>query len=84
LLSTCLVTLGLCFWTVLHLNIPRKHRDGIFSTVKLLEHKFLWALAGIFVPEAMVYMTWMQWLSARALTKEVRHTFSKVCSAGLW
>jgi hypothetical protein len=72
ILSTCLLTLGLCVWTALHLNIPKRKGTGIIEFLRFLRSKSLWVLAGFFVPEAMVYIAWGQWSNARALTREVK------------
>jgi hypothetical protein len=72
ILSTCLLTLGLCVWTALHLNIPKKKGTGIIEYLRFLRSKLLWVLVGFFAPEVMVYMAWGQWLNARAITREVK------------
>lgn len=50
ILLTCLITLILCVWTCLHLNIPRRDKVGWRHSVL---RKLLWAFLGIFVPEVV-------------------------------
>ena len=49
ILSTCLVTLSLCVWTSVHLNIP-EHREG---AAKQQLRKAGWMLMGLLSPEAV-------------------------------
>src|SRR6266516_8036933 len=72
ILSTCLLTLGLCVWTAVHLNIPKKKGTRIIECLRFLQFKLLWVLVGVFAPEVMVYIAWGQWFNARAITREVK------------
>ena len=68
ILLPCLITLGLCVWTAVHLNVdekPRKHR--------LLGFKLLWLLMGVFAPEIVLWRSIDQFLETRALLKAM-HT----------
>jgi hypothetical protein len=47
-LTACLVTLILCVWTALHLNIPER---GKASTAQLAKRKSVWLVVGLFAPE---------------------------------
>ena len=51
ILSTCLITLALCLWTALHLNIPR-HREGVWRSKM---RKARWLLLGLLAPEMIAY-----------------------------
>lgn len=53
ILSTCLVTLGLCVWTAIHVNVP-EHKEG---WVKQLVRKAGWTLMGLVSPEAVSWST---------------------------
>ena len=46
ILSTCLVTMGLCIWTAVHLNI-REHK-GFWVQ---MGRKIGWLVTGLFAPE---------------------------------
>ena len=47
ILSTCIVTLVLCVWTAIHLNVPG-HQEG---AVRLYVRKCGWMLLGLLIPE---------------------------------
>lgn len=58
ILSSCLVTLGLCIWTSVHLNIPERGEDKPHSwwdprgwLRKQTWRKICWLLVGMFAPE---------------------------------
>lgn len=68
LVISCVVTLGLCAWSALHLNIPAKgegQRQYWIRNVK-------WLLLGVFIPELVILAAWRQWASARELHREIR------------
>ena len=65
ILSTCLVTLGLCVWNALHLNIPAQ---GSALTRKWRE-KLGWLLVGIFAPELVAWVAFEQQKEARVIHK---------------
>lgn len=67
LILSCILTLAICVWSALHLNIPGKNesrRKHWFRYVR-------WVTLGIFVPELVVLAAWRQWTSARSLTAAV-------------
>lgn len=68
LLVSCAVTLGLCVWSALHLNIPpkRKSRGG------RAWYYTKWIILGILIPELVILSAWRQWLSARKMTSEMK------------
>jgi len=47
ILSTCLVTLGLCIWTAIHLNIPEYRA----SWRRQVWRKIGWMVLGFIAPE---------------------------------
>ncbi|KAK0105190.1 hypothetical protein ONS95_004414 [Cadophora gregata] len=72
LVISCLLTLGLCVWSAMHLNIPVKHegqREFWLRRVK-------WSTCGVPIPELVVLLAWRQWTSAGRLTKEVNKIFN--------
>ena len=68
LVISCLLTLILCVWSALHLNIP----DQTETTFQCLMVNLRWILAGIYAPELVVFTAWRQWSSARILSGIVR------------
>ena len=67
LLVSCLLTLSLCLWSSLHLNIP--HRDD--TQMILGMRKLWWTLVALFAPELIVLMAWYQYILAEALINQV-------------
>jgi hypothetical protein len=68
ILSSCLITLGLCLWTALHLNIPR-HKEGAWlSQIR----KTGWLLLGLLAPEMLAYTAWYQRQAAHKLDAVMR------------
>lgn len=68
LVLSCLLTLVLCVWSALHLNVPERNRKGI-TTIWI---NFRWILAGIYSPEMVVFAAWRQWCSARMLNGHIQ------------
>ncbi|PSN62719.1 hypothetical protein BS50DRAFT_474757, partial [Corynespora cassiicola Philippines] len=66
ILSTCVLTLVLCVWTSLHLNVPE---HGKVSKQKW--NKTLWLFVGLFMPEVVASIAFDQWRSARKLHLEM-------------
>lgn len=46
ILSTCILTLSLCIWSALHLNVPEHGKGG-----KQLWRKTRWLIVGLVAPE---------------------------------
>lgn len=86
LLIRCFATLGLCVYSAVHLNVPRKGE----SYIRILLRELKWCIIGLFAPELILYTAWRQLASARELhykvnsTRNVRKleqsTADKVCS----
>ena len=56
LLSTCLLTLGLCVYSSIHLNIPEYKA----SWTILFLRRTKWVLIALLAPEFVVYNAWRQ------------------------
>lgn len=67
ILSTCLITLGLCLWSALHLSIPQ---HGKSSQQKW--YKCGWLVLGLFAPELVAYTAWAQLKAARELDIQMK------------
>ena len=68
LVISCLLTLVLCVWSALHLNVPSQGQtplQSIFVNAR-------WIVAGVYAPELVVFTAWRQWSSARLLGSLVR------------
>lgn len=68
LLFSCLLTLTLCVWSAIHLDLPQHDETDIEYTYKYLK----WSALGIFGPELVIWAAWRQFISARALTEFIR------------
>ena len=69
LLVSCVLTLSLCLWSSLHLNIP--HRDDTWRILGF--RKAAWTLAALFAPEIIVFMAWYEYISAETLVNQVNN-----------
>jgi hypothetical protein len=67
LLLSCVLTLVLCVWSALHLNVPQYEAGRI--TCLLCNVR--WIITGVYAPELVVFTAWRQWASARLLGKLV-------------
>lgn len=67
LIASCVLTMGLCVWTALHLNLP----STISSKWQFWLESVQWAVTGIFAPELVVFAAWRQNISARVLQNTV-------------
>ena len=68
LIVSCVLTLIICVWSALHLNVPAK-------TSKLRERntrRLRWVMLGIFAPEVVISTAFAQYLTARWLRNEIR------------
>lgn len=68
LLLSCLLTLGLCVWSAMHLNIPQKHE----STLQYWLRNAKWVSLGVLIPELVVLSAWRQWLSAKSMSQQMQ------------
>src|SRR5437763_13204656 len=71
ILSMCLITLILCIWTAVHLNLQGKQPPGLLGKLESILYKPRWMVVGLFAPEILVYIAWSQWLSARMLKEKM-------------
>lgn len=67
IITSCILTMGLCVWSALHLNIPPK----IEKTARCWTRNFRWMLLGLFAPELVVFTAWRQYISAKTLQLRV-------------
>lgn len=65
LIISCLLTLGLCVWNAMHLNIPPKGETRVEYWWRISA----WVFLGVLIPELVVLSAWRQWLSARQMNK---------------
>ncbi len=68
LVTSCVLTLGVCVWSAMHLNIPPRGESSWQRWVRNIR----WGLAGVFGPELVLFIAWKQYLSARAIAKKAQ------------
>ena len=76
LVVSCILTLILCVWSALHLNVPEQDSSRVFHIIQVIR----WIITGVYAPELVVFTAWRQWASARLLGKqisELAQTFKK-------
>lgn len=71
ILSTCVITLTLCVWSSVHLNLPGNHTDswGKFG------RRLVWLMTGLLAPEYLILTAWSQRRTAKRIKKEVEDAF---------
>jgi hypothetical protein len=72
ILKSCVITLGLCVYTALHVNLPRS--DATTFSKYLTKAK--WVLLGVFAPEVVVFVAWSQSEHAKHLSTELNRIFA--------
>jgi hypothetical protein len=72
LLSTCLITMALCVWTAVHLNLP-EHK----KTKMQMWRKLWWLVLGLFAPEMVAWTAFEQNREARTLTRKMKEALGE-------
>ena len=67
LIISCVLTLTLCVWSALHLNLPSNSQTTLASLVTQCR----WIITGVYAPELVVFTAWRQWSSAKLLSSLV-------------
>lgn len=67
ILSSCIITISLCVWTAVHLNIPEHQR-----TKRQIWRKLKWLLLGLLAPEMVAYVAWHQRKEAKKILIHIR------------
>jgi hypothetical protein len=79
ILYSCTITLGLCVYTAIHLNIPSLEE----SRFSFYLRKTKWVVIAVFAPQVVLYTAWTQWYMARdivrTLNKLVRFSLFSWC-----
>ena len=76
LVSSCVLTLSLCVWTAIHLNVFPPGTTWPRRTL----YKISWALIGIFAPEIVLWRAVDQWDAARRLRSKINIAMAGVSS----
>lgn len=67
ILFSCLLTLSLCVWSAVHLDLPKHDEHQFHYGCRYLK----WSLLGLLGPELVIWAAWRQHISARVLTKSI-------------
>jgi hypothetical protein len=67
ILSSCLITMALCIWTAVHLNLPEHRKES-----QQVYRKALWLTLGLFAPEVVVWNAWAQRQRMKMLSDQMR------------
>ncbi|KAK4206521.1 hypothetical protein QBC37DRAFT_458824 [Rhypophila decipiens] len=73
ILKSCVITLVLCVYTALHLNVPPANSTKIF----LIWRKTKWILIGLFAPEIVVFVAWAQKQQVKKFSKDIAVIFAE-------
>lgn len=68
IISSCLLTLSLCVYTSIHLNIRPREKNELQSWVETSK----WVGFGVLAPELLVFIAWRQYASAMNLDRSMR------------
>ena len=75
ILLSCTITLSLCVYTAIHLNIPAPGEPKWYSTLR----KAKWTIIGIFAPEIALFTAWDQFWEARKLSQDLTDEYERQC-----
>ncbi|KAH7408900.1 hypothetical protein BKA64DRAFT_571551 [Cadophora sp. MPI-SDFR-AT-0126] len=67
LVSSCLITMALCVWTAVHLNLPEHNRTKMQTW-----RKVWWLVLGLFAPELVAWNAFEQYREASALYQKIK------------
>jgi len=79
ILSSCLITMSLCIWTSLHLNLP-EHGKEHHQPLRQIK----WMILGLIVPELVVFNAWKQRKRAKRISKIMREKQLMADNAPMW
>jgi hypothetical protein len=79
ILSSCLITMSLCIWTSLHLNLPEHKKEQL-----LKYHKLAWMIAGLVAPEMVVWNAWEQRKDMKLLSELMQEKGFMPLGPTLW
>jgi hypothetical protein len=79
ILSSCLITMSLCIWTSLHLNLPEHKKEHLQKYRKLG-----WMILGLIAPEMVVWNAWEQRKQMKEMSKEMQKRGFMPVRCTLW
>jgi hypothetical protein len=72
LVLPCVITLALCVWAAIHLNVISRP-----TPARVFAFKLVWVLMGIFTPELVLWCSFSQYLEARKVRELILDIRSK-------
>jgi len=75
ILLSCIITLMLCVYTSIHLNVTPQRRILGIKTVWM--YKFYWVIISTFAPEFVLYAAYLQWKNAQMLCRLLKELGGK-------
>jgi len=79
ILSSCLITMALCIWTAVHLNLPQHKKES-----REVYRRFFWLVLGLLAPEVIVFIAWNQRVDMRLLSHKMRKLGFMADEIGNW
>ncbi|KAF2689393.1 hypothetical protein K458DRAFT_279966, partial [Lentithecium fluviatile CBS 122367] len=73
ILSSCMITIALCVWTAVHLNIPEPGQHGWLCRQN--RRKVFWLVLGMFAPGVIAWVAFQQGKEASRTLSEMRQMF---------
>lgn len=70
ILSSCIITLLLCVWSSVHLNLPRNDQGSIYKFLRRLA----WIASALIAPDYLILTAWNQRKVAKKISIEVNET----------
>ena len=81
LIETCILTLVLCSWTAIHLDIPPPNRRRSFST--WIWKRLKWSIVGILAPEYLLWIAFMEYWESRQICLELEKVEKEKMEKGM-
>jgi len=85
LLSSCVITMVLCVWTAVHLNIPEIDEPEIrFLPGWQTCRKIWWLFLGLFAPELVSLAAFEQYRAAQRLSRRMEEALGQEPHCSKW
>ena len=73
ILSSCIITLGLCVLSAIHVNVPPWQWS---NTLKIMQ-RIRWLILALIAPELVAYNAWCQRNEAKEMTRLLRENYGQ-------
>ncbi|KAI2619668.1 hypothetical protein GGR54DRAFT_123665 [Hypoxylon sp. NC1633] len=84
ILQSCLLTMSLCVWTAVHLNIQERDNPRFAGLSYQTWRKIGWLILGLLAPEMLVYTAWSQREEAKRSMDAYNEAFGCTTTPGLF